>query len=202
MSPLTLALDFSTSIMILLRNLCVVSSLIIVGLSCHVQGARQDMGVYYQKQEALERLFAHYGYSIADTFAVEEFGDTIRAYADESFTDSSVILERVFSADSQLIGYAYEASELGKVANMDFIVALAPQGHIKDVVMTVYREPIGHQVRSQRFMRQFRGKSVHAPLRVGRDVHGISGATLSSWAVARGCRKAVWLVKEFYGFSK
>jgi hypothetical protein len=59
------------------------------------------------------------------------------------------------------------------------------------VDILVYREPYGGEVAYEPWRRQFRRKGPESSLRVGRDIQGISGATISVNAVTAGIRRAV-----------
>jgi Na+-translocating ferredoxin:NAD+ oxidoreductase RnfG subunit len=78
-------------------------------------------------------------------------------------------------------------------------VALDTVGAVQRVLLTAYRENIGGEVGSKRFMEQFKGKNAGSPLQLNRDIDGISGASLSSRAVTVGVRKAVGFWKLKYG---
>ncbi|MBZ0272111.1 FMN-binding protein [bacterium] len=95
-------------------------------------------------------------------------------------------------------GYALIDNELGKYEMITFAVAAGTDGRVADSAVMVYREEIGHQVKEPMFLEQFKGKGTDAPLRLGRDVNGISGATVSSRSIARGIRRALWLINTFY----
>jgi hypothetical protein len=51
-----------------------------------------------------------------------------------------------------------------------------------------------------RFLAQYRGKTLAAPLLPFRDIRNITGATLSAEAIGRGVRKALALLKVL-GFT-
>jgi Na+-translocating ferredoxin:NAD+ oxidoreductase RnfG subunit len=57
-----------------------------------------------------------------------------------------------------------------------------------------YREAYGSEVREQRFLSQFNGKSATSSLRPGSDITAISGATISSYAVTRGAEETAAVV--------
>lgn len=99
------------------------------------------------------------------------------------------------------MGYIFWESEIGKVAYMDFAVALKPDGRVKEVILMVYRESIGGEIKNKRFMKQYRGKNYRSKIRLNRDIQGITGATLSSRAIAHGVKKAVCAWKIFYESS-
>jgi Na+-translocating ferredoxin:NAD+ oxidoreductase RnfG subunit len=99
----------------------------------------------------------------------------------------------------QATGYAMVLEVIGKEQPITFMVAVSPEGSVRGVQVMTYRESQGGEIRSKRFLAQFVGKTLDAPLRLGRDVHGISGATLSSRSTASAVRKALALVSVVYG---
>jgi len=95
-------------------------------------------------------------------------------------------------------GYAVIMNEIGKHEYITFIVGVSPKGDIRDVAVMDYRETRGWEVKEQRFLRQFRGKSLADPITVDRDIVNYTGATLSSHAIAHGVKKALALIQTFY----
>jgi hypothetical protein len=78
---------------------------------------------------------------------------------------------------------------VGKHEFITYAVGLAPDGSVKGVEIMDYRETFGDQVRGEGWRRQFSGKKASDPVRIGKDVKNISGATLSSVHVANGVRR-------------
>ncbi len=78
---------------------------------------------------------------------------------------------------------------VGKHEFITFALALDASGAVKDVEILDYRESYGDQVRGRAWRDQFTGKRDGAPLRLGKDIRNISGATLSSKHVADGVRR-------------
>jgi hypothetical protein len=72
-----------------------------------------------------------------------------------------------------------------------FLVATDTSDHLKDIDILVYREPYGGEVAYESWRRQFRGKTAQDTLDVGRQIRGISGATISVNAVTAGVRRAL-----------
>jgi len=91
--------------------------------------------------------------------------------------------------NKETLGYAL--NEIGKHYPITFLVAITPTNEIKKVTVLIYRERIGNKVRKRRFLKQFLGKSLDDSIAINQDIHGITGATLSSWAIAAGARKAL-----------
>jgi len=90
---------------------------------------------------------------------------------------------------------AFIINELGKHEPMTLMIAVNIEitSKIDSLVMLVYREAIGSEVRKKRFLRQFIQKTLHHPIAVDQDITGITGATVSSWSVAAAVRKALAL---------
>ena len=71
-----------------------------------------------------------------------------------------------------------------------FMVVLSPEGSVRTVRMLAFHEPLDY-LPPDRWYQQFENKTQAEPLRVGRDVHGITGATLSARATTDGVRRAL-----------
>lgn len=93
-------------------------------------------------------------------------------------------------------GYAMILDEQGKYYPMTFVVGLKPDGSVRDVAIMVYREKRGDAVKRRRFLGQFLGKTADDALMVNRDIIHLTGATVSSWSVAAGVKKAVVIFDE------
>lgn len=157
------------------------------------------MGVFFTEEAARRELFPDLQGVGRDTLALDSAAAAkAAALIKLPITENAVVFERILSKDDTA-GYIYRGSELGKVERMDFAVALDTEGRVRRVLLTAYRESIGGEVKSKRFMRQFEGKKIGSALQLGRDIDGITGATLSSRAVTAGVRKAVCFWKLRYG---
>lgn len=95
------------------------------------------------------------------------------------------------SSEGKTTGWAFAMDEQGKYYPITFIVGLTPEGSVRDVAVMVYREKRGDAVHRRRFLNQFQEKTIEDPLMVNRDIVHLTGATVSSWSIAAGVRKAV-----------
>lgn len=93
-------------------------------------------------------------------------------------------------------GYAFIDDELGEHLPITFAVKLSPAGVVERQEIVAYREARGDEVREDRFRRQFVGKTARDPIVSGADIAAISGATISSRAMAKGVKRAVVLFEE------
>lgn len=96
------------------------------------------------------------------------------------------------------LGYTVIVEEIGKHRPITFVVGVGSDGKVKDVALMVYREPYGGEVKDERFLAQYQGKDLKAPLVPYRDIQNITGATLSVEAIGRGVKKALALVAIIY----
>jgi len=93
-------------------------------------------------------------------------------------------------------GYAFFDDEAGQHLPITFAVKVSPAGAVERQEVVAYREARGDEVREARFRAQFVGKTVADRLRAGDDVVAVSGATISSRAMATGVKRALVLVDE------
>jgi len=94
--------------------------------------------------------------------------------------------------------YAIQMNEIGKTEPITFMVGMSPEGKVTEVLIMIFRENRGWEVKEKRFLNQFRGKTLRSSIRVDEDIINYTGATLSSKAVARGVKRALFLLDAFY----
>ena len=95
-------------------------------------------------------------------------------------------------------GYGLVLTELGKHEPITLFVAIAPDGHVKDVMILEYLESRGGEVRQKGFLKQYAGKTSHDPLQLEEDITPITGATISARAVSDGVKKALVAWEALY----
>jgi Na+-translocating ferredoxin:NAD+ oxidoreductase RnfG subunit len=93
------------------------------------------------------------------------------------------------------LGYVVADEVVGKYELIGYAVGLAMDGSVRQVEILSYRESHGHEIRSAAWRRQFAGKGISAPIRLGEDIANISGATLSCQHVTEGVRRIVAVVE-------
>jgi len=111
------------------------------------------------------------------------------------------------SADAELVGYLFETpdyppEEVGYSAPIDVLVGIDLRGTLTGIEVLHYIESYksirGDFVNSEYFPQQFSRKNITEEFRVGRDIDGISRATITSWAVARGVRDSARKMAHSY----
>lgn len=160
-------------------------------------GARGQEGVFLTDEEAPRAVFP-----AADAFEPKEYPVTAerRARLTDALggTPPSAWEEQwqVVRAtrDGTVLGRAVIVEEIGKHRPITFVVGLHPDGTVEDVAVMAYREAYGGEIRSPRFLAQYRGKKPGDDLRPYRTVKNVAGATLSVEAASRAVRKAQAIV--------
>lgn len=87
---------------------------------------------------------------------------------------------------------AWIFNEIGKELPIT-IGVVVEANKVVQIDILAFRESRGGEVRYPFFTKQFRGLSLTASHRLSDTIDGISGATLSVWAVTRATRAALYL---------
>ncbi len=107
-----------------------------------------------------------------------------------SIWEPSYEVTTAFAGDRRL-GRAIEVEEIGKHRAITLVIGIDPELRVAGVAVMVYREAYGGEIRTRRFLDQYRGKGETDPLMPSRDIRNITGATLSARAVGRAVKKAI-----------
>ncbi len=102
----------------------------------------------------------------------------------------------VATTGSRVDGYAFIDDEKGEHLPITFAVKLSPEGKVLRQEVVVYREARGDEVRDEHFRAQFVGKGAADAIEANQDIMAVSGATISSRAMAVGVKRAVVLFDE------
>ena len=89
------------------------------------------------------------------------------------------------------LGYVVVDEVIGKFELITYAVGITLDGAVKQVEVLSYRESHGHEIRLPAWRKQFVGKTVASPLKLGDDINNISGATLSCSHVTEGVKRIV-----------
>ena len=109
--------------------------------------------------------------------------------------DARVVVLHTAWREETLLGYAHIAVHTVRTQPEAFMIVLTPEGHVRSVRILAFHEPLDY-LPTDRWYAQFVDKTGADELRVGRDIHGVVGATLSARAAANGVRRmlAYWEV--------
>jgi NosR/NirI family nitrous oxide reductase transcriptional regulator len=111
------------------------------------------------------------------------------------------------SSAEDIIGYLFQTSDLpplevGFSAPIDVLVALDTQATVTAIKVLDYSESFrssrGDFLSARGYQEQFQHKPLTDEFRVGRDIDGVSRATITSWAMTRGIFNAARRVALAY----
>jgi len=158
--------------------------------------------VYFTAEEALDKVFAK-----PDTLWAEQWSPTPQERTELEgrlgwrVTENTFAIHRARKNGVDL-GYAMITQEQGRFKPITFIVKLSAERRVDMVLVMVYRESRGDGVKRQRFLKQFHDKGASDHLRLNRDIVAVSGATMSSRALAAGVKRVLAIVDMRYPAAK
>ena len=146
--------------------------------------------VFYSRVEALELAFPDADRVETETYVLDEGQvDRIRKLA-RSDLDTKLIKVYTGYRGDEVVGYAVIDIHRVRTLPEAFMVVLNPEGTVRSLRVLAFHEPLDY-LPSERWYRQFGDKSLGEPIKLGGDVHGVIGATLSAQATTRGVRRAL-----------
>lgn len=146
--------------------------------------------VFFSRSEALELAFPGADRVEAETYVLDdEQVQRIRQLA-RSEVDTKLIKLYTGYRGDEVMGYAVIDIHRVRTLPEAFMVVLDPKGTVRSLRVLAFHEPLEY-LPSDRWYRQFGAKSLDEPIKVGGDVHGVIGATLSARATTRGVRRAL-----------
>ena len=150
--------------------------------------------VFHSRTEALEIAFP--GADRIEDEAIllgDEQASAIEALAQSRLESRIVRIYRGFRG-AELLGYAFIDVHTVRTLPEAFLVVLSPEGDVRTLRVLAFHEPLEYMP-TARWYRQFEEKGPDEPLRLGGDIHGIVGATLSARATTNGVRRALALYR-------
>jgi len=148
--------------------------------------------VFHSRSEAVELAFPDADRVDDETLLLDDAqAAQVEKRSRASLESRIVRVYRGYQGDL-LLGYAF--IDIHKVRTMPeaFLVVLSPAGVVRSLRVLAFHEPLEYMP-TGRWYEEFVGKTGADPLRVGDDIHGIVGATLSTRATSEGVRRALAL---------
>jgi Na+-translocating ferredoxin:NAD+ oxidoreductase RnfG subunit len=156
-----------------------------------VFGAESAEGkVFYSRSEALQLAFPDAGHVESKTYVLDDAQLAQIQDLARCELDSKLVKIYTGMRDGNVIGYALIDVHNVRTLPEAFMVVLSPEGEVRSLRVLAFHEPLEYKP-TNRWYRQFDDKSIGARLRLGGDVHGVVGATLSARATTRGVRRAL-----------
>ncbi|HKJ72301.1 MAG TPA: FMN-binding protein [Gammaproteobacteria bacterium] len=101
---------------------------------------------------------------------------------------------RALGPDGRLLGYAFIDSRTVRTKPATFLVALGPDGRVREVRVLGWGEP-GEYRPGERWLGQFRDRGLDGELRLGAGVQAMSGASFTSRTLTDGVRRILAIYK-------
>ncbi len=157
-----------------------------------IQNLRAE-GIRDQGEQEARRLF---GNNVILKLQKVILNSTVKNKIEKSvrqrFSKDFVYVWKISESDS-IRGYAVLDNVYGKSMPITFIVIINSKGRVLKTNVIKYREAYGGQISNLSWLKQFEGKDVNSGYESGKDVDGISGATISVNAITKGIKKLVLL---------
>lgn len=101
---------------------------------------------------------------------------------------AKVVVIHTAYRDDTVLGYAHIDVHNVRTKPEAFMIVLTPDGVVRSVRILAFHEPLDY-LPTDRWYAQFEGKTREDRMRVGGDIHGVVGATLSAQAASDGVRR-------------
>lgn len=152
----------------------------------------QARATVYFTTDAVKRALFPNGARFVDrsvTLTKQQKAAIARASRTRGFPDRVIAFE-VQGASGRL-GTLYIDRVYGKHEFITYAVALDAGGAVQGIEIMEFRESYGDEVRLPRWRAQFSGKRAGQPLEIDKQIHNISGATLSCVHITEGVRRVL-----------
>jgi electron transport complex protein RnfG len=146
--------------------------------------------VFYSRSEALELAFPNAEEVASHTFVLDD--DQVARIESLAKCELDSKLVKIYTGMRQgrVLGHALIDIHNVRTLPEAFMVVLSATGRVQSLRVLAFHEPLEYKP-TNRWYSQFDNRSIEAPLRVGGDIHGVVGATLSTRATTRGVRRAL-----------
>ncbi len=158
-------------------------------------------GVYALTKERIEKQIWEQQVKAARKVLPEakkfELEEKLQEEAKKKFS----ILDKVFTGydtEGKVIGYAIQVLPRGYGGPITLMVGVS-EGKVEEIEVVDLKETpgLGDGILNKDWQKQFLGKTVNDSLEVRKDIDAVSGATISSKAVANGVKAALEVFKTF-----
>ena len=150
------------------------------------------------REDAEELIFSTYGKDIQVDFKKWNPPQEIKIYSEKK-ARSRFMFDHVYiwkiSESNSLVGVAILDNVLGKSLPITYLTCFNMDGQLINAHIVKYREDYGYEVGNRRWLNQFLGLNASSDYKVGKNIDGISGATISVNSVTRGINRSAIIVE-------
>ena len=153
-------------------------------------GAPGDATVFHARSEMFDVAFPQAESVVAkDYFLTKEQRAAIEHLAIRGL-DSDLVTVYTAYRGNEVLGYAILDTHRVRTLPESFLVVLDTKGTVASTHILAFHEPLEYMP-SDRWLALLENRSLTDDLRLGRDIAGVTGSTLSSHAVLGGVRRAL-----------
>ena len=102
------------------------------------------------------------------------------------------------SEDGQVMGYLLSTSAKGRYDYFDYSIIYSKELEVLGVIVSAYRSTHGAGICQKKWLSQFQGYQ-GGPLKMGSDIDGVSGGTLSASSMIADMQRCHLLISEAAG---
>ena len=150
------------------------------------------------REDAEELIFSTYGEDIQVDFKKWNPPQEIKIYSEKK-ARSRFMFDHVYvwkiSESNSLVGVAILDNVLGKSLPITYLTCFNMDGQLINAHIVKYREDYGYEVGNKRWLNQFIGLGVNSDFIIGKNIDGISGATISVNSVTRGINRSAIIIE-------
>jgi Na+-translocating ferredoxin:NAD+ oxidoreductase RnfG subunit len=144
---------------------------------------KENIQTIFSKDDSLEQII----WSIPTKIKKE-----IEIQTKQRFFRNNLHIWKIYKNNS-IIGTAILDNVLGKSMPISFLVIFNLNGQILNTKIIKYREPYGGEISSLNWLNQFTNRTDSSSFKIGKEIDGISGATISVNSVSIGIHKLALL---------
>jgi hypothetical protein len=170
----------------------VIAAIVLATLCAAGMPTRVVAEAFYAKDEALQLAFP--GTADVQSRTVILTDAQAAAVKERSGADLDSRLFTFYTArrNGNVLGYGVIDTHTVRTLPETFLTVLTPEGTVEQVILLAFYEPKEYMP-PPRWLDQFKGRGIAGSWRVGRDFHGISGASLTARAIPEALRKILAL---------
>ena len=146
--------------------------------------------VYSSREQALARAFPPPAVTERKTYFLTDAEREKASRLAKAKIDSSLVVAYVGRGPKGLVGTAYFDTHTVRTMPETILVTVKPEGNVGGVEVVAFGEPEDYLPRP-RWLRLFGGRRLDADLAVGRGLAHVTGATLTTHAVAEAVRRVL-----------
>ncbi len=156
--------------------------------------------VFASKREALEQAFPGADAIEHHTLVLDDGQAALVEKRAHAKLESRLATIHTGMKNGEVMGFAIIDIHTVRTLPEAFMVVLEPDGRVRSSRILAFYEPRDYMP-PQRWLDQFETRRLDRTLSLGGEIHGISGATLSSRAITNGVRRALALHEAFLTHS-